>query len=163
MTRINIGVPTIALSDEHLLSEYRELPRVIKLAEKSFTSLTRDKFYEAIPQQFCMGTGHVKFFYNKLAFLHNRFAEITSHLVMRRKFALDYNIIDSVMFSFTNCPNELYNDYTPTTQDMQLIYNRLKEKVNTQKLNRFRMSLSSEQLEELLYKTIRVQGYEITR
>jgi len=61
MTRINV-LPPEELCNQHLLAEYRELPRVFKLAREVADA----------PEQYTMGAGHVKFFYNKLMFLYLR-------------------------------------------------------------------------------------------
>ena len=60
MTRINC-VPVRELSDKHLLAEYREITRVSKLSRTL-----------ADYGQYTMGAGHVKFFYDKGAYLLRR-------------------------------------------------------------------------------------------
>lgn len=55
MTRINC-VPVEELTDKHLLAEYRELPRIFNLA----------RAVEDAPTEYVLGTGHMKFFYDKL-------------------------------------------------------------------------------------------------
>jgi len=57
MTRINC-IEVEDLADQHLLAEYREITRVAKLARPL------DDY-----GQYCMGRGHVKFFYDKGAWL----------------------------------------------------------------------------------------------
>ena len=69
MTRINL-VPPSELHDKHLLAEYRELPRVFKLARPC----------DDIPEKYCLGTGHVKFFYNKLEFLYKRQCQLCEEM-----------------------------------------------------------------------------------
>lgn len=54
MTRINLVEPRY-LTDEHLLAEYRELPRV-------FTYVDRHGIAEDRPESYKLGKGHVKFF-----------------------------------------------------------------------------------------------------
>lgn len=71
MTRIN----TIAvehLLDLHLFAEYREITRVSSLARPL-----------SLYGSYTMGTGHVKFFYNKGGYLANRCAELLAELVKR--------------------------------------------------------------------------------
>ena len=48
MTRINVGIRPEELSDQHLIAEYRELPRVFGHSPKSAT-----------PKDFKLGSGHV--------------------------------------------------------------------------------------------------------
>jgi hypothetical protein len=51
MTRINAGIPPPELCDQHLLAEYRELPRMVKFARTVKTVPDMD---------FCLNTGHMK-------------------------------------------------------------------------------------------------------
>jgi deoxyribonuclease (pyrimidine dimer) len=60
MTRINTIDPSDLL-DQHLFAEYREITRISSLARPLVSYGT-----------YCMGTGHMKFFYNKGAFLAKR-------------------------------------------------------------------------------------------
>lgn len=77
MTRINL-VKVQTLSDQHLLAEYRELPRIISDWRKRGYF---PKFYEGIPSNYRLGSGHVKFFRNKLKFLIKRFSLIIQELL----------------------------------------------------------------------------------
>ena len=48
MTRINLGIPPADLCDQHLIAEYRELPRLFSFSAKSKP-----------PKSFRLGSGHV--------------------------------------------------------------------------------------------------------
>ena len=61
MTRINI-IPPAELCDQHLLAEHRELTRIPNLVAKGKFSL------EGQPSDYKLGTGHVKFFFDKMQF-----------------------------------------------------------------------------------------------
>jgi hypothetical protein len=86
MTRINI-VPVEELCDQHLFAEWRELTRipngiisgklkiVIEDIPKEYTVRTQDR-----PEG---GKGHMKFFYNKMEFLYNRYRSILKELEER--------------------------------------------------------------------------------
>jgi len=63
MTRINIVRPEY-LADQHLLAEYRELPRVFDLALRWMERTDCDT--ARLPGTYRMGKGHVQFFYDKL-------------------------------------------------------------------------------------------------
>ena len=76
MTRINLVAPS-ELVDEHLMAEYRELPRIFKAAPQYKGSIT------GLPESYRLGTGHVKFFYNKLDFLEERWLNLVQELVDR--------------------------------------------------------------------------------
>ena len=72
MTRINLIDPGCLL-DQHLLAEYRELPRVFTLARPD----------RKLPETYRMGKGHVLFFYDKLRFLSNRHVDIVQECIRR--------------------------------------------------------------------------------
>lgn len=72
MTRINC-VPVQELHDKHLGAEYRELPRVFKLA---YAAYQRGEDPGKYPQEYLLGKGHVKLFYTRLEWLAQRFDAI---------------------------------------------------------------------------------------
>lgn len=71
MTRINC-VDVSLLTDQHLFIEFREITRVRNLSRplKDYGNYT-------------LGEGHVKFFYNKAKYLHNRLEEIQAEMDKR--------------------------------------------------------------------------------
>lgn len=68
MTRINT-VPPIELSDEHLNTELREIGRVPTAVIKR---LKDGRPLPIIDYEFRLGSGHVLFFYDKIAWLYTR-------------------------------------------------------------------------------------------
>jgi deoxyribonuclease (pyrimidine dimer) len=76
MTRINL-LPVAELSDQHLMAEYRELPRIVNAVLEGRLSGT------GAPKNYVLGTGHVKFFANKIDFLYERYNKIWNELVYR--------------------------------------------------------------------------------
>lgn len=80
MTRINI-VPVETLTRQHLISEWRELPRVFALAHKA--SQSSKPWTDRQPKAYTMGTGHVIFFYDKLAYLADRHKALTKEMIDR--------------------------------------------------------------------------------
>ena len=117
MTRINV-VPVQELCDQHLLAEYRELPRVFRLAKPC----------DQLPKNYVLGTGHVKFFFNKLAFLTQRHKAIVAELT-KRGFHIQYP--EAPVCRFT----ALYGDYTPTP--LALFVNRQRIAARMPKQPRF--------------------------
>lgn len=115
MTRINLLDPAL-LTDQHLIAEYRELPRVFTLALKAFGKPVK------IPANYVLGTSHVKFFYNKLKFLEIRQQQIVQEC-KKRGFNISFEKIDFIF------PKEWYNDYTPSEDDISLSKSRLDEKI----------------------------------
>ena len=79
MTRINC-VPVEELSDKHLGAEYRELPRVFALARAAFL---RGEQPDQYPQEYLLGPGHVKFFYPRLGYLHERHCSLVNECLRR--------------------------------------------------------------------------------
>lgn len=80
MTRINV-VPVESLTREHLVAEYRELPRVFALAHKA--SMSSKPWSHKQPKQYCLSTGHVLFFYDKLGYLADRHKQLTLEMLSR--------------------------------------------------------------------------------
>lgn len=76
MTRINC-IPPAELTDKHLLAEYRELPRVFKLA---YAAYQRGEDPATHPQEYTLGKGHVKFFYTRLFWLDMRFRKLCAEM-----------------------------------------------------------------------------------
>ena len=75
-----------------------------------------------IPEQFTLGPGHVKFFYNKLKYLHKRYKMLLKECRRRGFNVTDFNS------AFEGLPEELYNDYAETPADRGILLARLKEK-----------------------------------
>lgn len=76
MTRINI-VSVKEISNKQLMAEYHESIRVFSYVLKS------KKIPEDIPSHYCLGKGHVKFFFNKIPYILNRYKEINKELTSR--------------------------------------------------------------------------------
>ncbi len=94
MTRINV-VPPAELSDQHLLAEYREIQRIPAALEKSLRAHggVTDAVVAKIPKAYCVGSGHVYFFYNKGTFLRNRFAALCKEMA-KRGMQVRYTVYD---------------------------------------------------------------------
>ena len=118
MTRINVGLLPSELSDKHLMAEHREIKRIPNCIKKGRYNL------DGIPDEFKLGTGHVKFFYNKLEYLHIRYIALYNECLNRKFKVTDYNE------AFEDLPPELYNDYIETEKDRQLILDRIEERLS---------------------------------
>lgn len=79
MTRINLTLVS-ELADQHLMAEYRELPRVFGAVRER---IAKGQGFSDIPKDFRLGTGHVKFFYDKIGFLFLRQNAIIKELLKR--------------------------------------------------------------------------------
>ena len=123
MTRINI-IPVKELCNKHLLAEWREMPRLIGSLNKSLNRKSKPFNLSEIPNQYVLGKGHVKFFYDKFRFLHKRHIELTNELLFR---GFNLNTADSSIFN--GVPSNFYNDYTPTSDAIELNKHRIQEKM----------------------------------
>lgn len=112
MTRINC-IPVEELENKMLISEYRELPRISKLA----------KVVADAPANYKLGTGHVKFFYDKGLYLQKRFSQLVSEM-QRRGFTTNFT-------TYRPHPDGLNNDWTPGPTDMEINRQRIKERLTS--------------------------------
>lgn len=81
MTRINV-VPPSELCRQHLLAEYRELPRVFRGVRKAQARGAKPHSI-AKPASYKLGRGHVLFFYDKLGFLIDRQRALIAEMLAR--------------------------------------------------------------------------------
>ena len=118
MTRINL-VPPSELSRQHLIAEYKELPRIFSLVR---VAAIRGEKPEDMPQKFTLGTGHVRFFYPRLRWLCRRFRSLVCEMNER-----GYN--PQHITTLTDAiPDEWLGDYEPTPEDIALSRARLVER-----------------------------------
>jgi len=117
MTRINVAVKPAELNNKMLIAEHREIKRIPNCIRKGRYSL-KDQ-----PTTFKLGTGHVKFFYDKCGYLYNRYQELYKECILR-----GFNV-QNYSDAWDNIPNELMNDYKPSKQDRELILERIKSKL----------------------------------
>jgi len=121
MTRINAGIPVTTLCDQHLLAEAREIKRIPNVVASGKYNLTNQ------PKQFTLGTGHVKFFYNRQKYLLDRYKAIYSECIAR-----GFNVQD-FSGAWDNVPSQLMNDYKPTSEAIELLTIRISERLQGMK------------------------------
>jgi hypothetical protein len=80
VTRINTGIDPTELCDQHLLAEYRELPRMCPFAQKRI-----DRYGNAgpRPKSFTLGSGHMAFHLPFGAYLAERWHGLKAELIRR--------------------------------------------------------------------------------
>jgi deoxyribonuclease (pyrimidine dimer) len=122
MTRINSAILPSKLTDEHLLAEHREIKRICSVYSK-----LNLKSYFKIPKKFTLGTGHVLFFVDKPAFTYNRYLDIRDECYKRGFIVEDYSKNWRVYEHTT------LKDYSPTEEEYQILFERIKERINTSK------------------------------
>ena len=116
MTRINVGIPPADLVNQHLIAEHREIKRIPNCIAKGKYNM------EGIPDKFKLGTGHVKFFYNKLLYLKNRYTSLYNECIKR-----GFNV-QNYIGAWDNVPQELMNDYKVEPNDIIIIKKRIDER-----------------------------------
>lgn len=126
MTRINLIDPK-DLTDQHLFAEYREITRIFVQVQTALTKYPATSVLAKIPPSYRLGTGHVLFFYDKLAFIERRYFILKDEVIAR-----GFNITpkDSIVMYHQSIPERFYGDYQPTTDAMALSVGRLIEKIH---------------------------------
>lgn len=116
MTRINL-VPPTELCDQHLLAEHRELTRIPNAVAKGKYHLTGQ------PAEYKLGEGHVRFFFNKMAFLKKRYDLLHSEC-KARGFNVQY-----IWNKDLPTDPALWQDYEPTETALALNRARIQERM----------------------------------
>jgi deoxyribonuclease (pyrimidine dimer) len=140
MTRINIINPCDLL-DQHLIAEWRELPRIPNTIKSGKAKLDLSN----INLCYKLGSGHVKFFYNKLLFLKIRHDKICDELDKR---SIKRNPLIKVELS--QIDPKLCNDWSPRPIDYIVNIERLVERWDARKRayhlteNNYKITVDSE-------------------
>ena len=122
MTRINL-VPVKELADQHLMAEYRELPRVFGAVRKHVQDGKAKSSFK-INNTYILGTGHVTFFYDKLLYLKNRHKALVTECLRR-----GININNTEVNDISDLPLEFCNNYEPTDNEISISRERIIEKL----------------------------------
>lgn len=117
MTRINVGIKPSELVRQHLLAEHREIKRIPNVIKSGRYNM------KGQPKEFTLGTGHVKFFYDKLGYLKNRYISLYEECIAR-----GYNVTD-YSEAFDGLPLSMMKDYKPTDRDRLLLQERIAERL----------------------------------
>ena len=123
MTRINV-VPVQELCNKHLFAEWREMPRLVTNLNQSLNRKSKPFSVSEISPEYILGKGHVKFFFDKFKYLHNRHIELTNELIRR-----GYNLSISDSSLFASVEPQWYNDYIPTNEALELNRERIKDRL----------------------------------
>lgn len=126
MTRINLIDPA-ELTDQHLFAEYREITRIFALVEQSVHKYGTIKTLKKIPKSYRLGTGHVLFFYDKLAFIEQRYFALKNELLARK---VNITPKDSIVDFRASIDPSFYQDFDPSPEETRLSLGRIIEKIN---------------------------------
>lgn len=118
MTRINVAIKPIELTDKHLMAEHREIKRIPNCVAKGKFNM------KGQPKEFTLNTGHVKFFYDKLGYLKERYESLYAECI-RRGFNVQY-----YGDAWNDVPTHLMGNYTPTQRDRELLLERIAERLS---------------------------------
>lgn len=158
MTRINIGVNPLYLTDEHLLAEHREIKRLPYVYQKSIQSGSINK----IPPTFRLGKGHVLYFINKPNYTYGRYMAIHKECINRGFEVSDYSS------NWLIYPEESFIDHIKESpKDTLEICNRIIERIQKSSKSSFhykKQSISKEVAINLLmkdFRRIRQRGIKI--
>lgn len=116
MTRINCGIPPAELSSKHLIAEHREIKRIPNLIKNGKYSM------KGQPMEFTLGAGHVKFFYDKLGYLLERYKQLHDECLKRRFKVANY------ADAWSGVPENMMGMYSPTEKDIAIIRARINER-----------------------------------
>lgn len=114
MVRINLIEPR-KLADQHLIAEYNEILMLFGYVKKFPAQ-------EGIPERYCLGPGHIRFFKDKLFYLKERH-ELIKKEMQDRSFKATRTI------ALARFPQALKNNWTPETEDYEIIKQRLRQKI----------------------------------
>lgn len=125
MTRINL-VPPEVLCRQHLVAEYKELPRVFALVRdaqvKGWTPVTH---LPRAPVDYVLGPGHLFFFYTRLGFLVDRQCSLVAEMVRRGYVPTHMDIPAWVL----KLDREWFGAYIPTENAIRLNKDRINERL----------------------------------
>lgn len=125
MTRINL-VPPQELMDQHLFAEFREIKMVPKSLARSIAARGVQGVQKRIPTAFTLNTGHVSFFYDKGAYLVERYALLRQELERR---GINFNRESELDPDGTMLVAPWCGHYTATPEALRIIRTRIAEKI----------------------------------
>lgn len=124
MTRINC-VPPEELTREHLVAEYRELPRVFGMTLGMIERGVNHPTLAAIPPTYRMGTGHMAFFTNKLGYLVKRQKALVAEM-QRRGYTPNFTDPESLL---NGIPEIWHGDWEPDAEALRISRARIAERL----------------------------------
>ena len=124
MTRVNV-VPVESLTLSHLISEWREVPRIFSLAYKA--SQSSKPWTDKQPKSYTLGSGHCLWFYDKLGFLAKRHAALTAEMLSRGYKPKHTECLRKQWES--KLPKAYWKDYEPTEDAVKINTERIAKRL----------------------------------
>lgn len=127
MTRINC-IPPAELTSQHLVAEYRELPRIFALVR---AAIARGELPDdpRNPDAYRLGAGHVRFFYGRLGYLAKRQAALVAEM-KARGFQPTFTDTGRLLDGF---PKAWCKDWQPTADALAANRARISERLSAQR------------------------------
>lgn len=132
MTRINLIQPQY-LCDQHLIAEIKEINQLAGSFRKSRQS-KKGLVKSEIPSKFTLNSGHVKFFYDKGAYLKSRF-ELLKNEALSRGFNINAEFNDE----WSGMSEDFRTTWMPDDKDKQIVLERILLRIS-QKEKFYRMN-----------------------
>jgi deoxyribonuclease (pyrimidine dimer) len=123
VTRVNC-VPVEELHPKHLVAEYREIARIPALAYAAY-SRGEEITDPRNPENYVLGTGHVRFFYGRLGYISQRFGELVSEMLRRGYNPKHLSLPDLP----TTMPAAWRADWEPCHEAMSINRQRIRERM----------------------------------
>lgn len=123
MARVNSGIQPVFLSDQHLIAESVEITMITGALRKDGYVIKG-----SVPDQFCLGKGHINFFKPKIQYLKKRLEEVNEE--MKQRGFSSGTKIDPVDFPARSYVNH-WNDWQPSFQDTCLVRQRIIERLKS--------------------------------
>jgi deoxyribonuclease (pyrimidine dimer) len=114
MTRINC-IPPSELRREHLVAEYRELPRIRHAYPRSSPP--------NVPPTYRLGPGHLTFFYDKGVWLERRHRQLIAEM-RRRGYQVNLPPLD-----LSHWPSSAMNDWQSSPAALAINRERIQERL----------------------------------
>ena len=114
-----MGILPSNLTDKHLIAEHREIKRIPNCIVKGRYNM------KGQPDKFTLGTGHVKFFYNRCGYLLERYNQIYTECKNRGFNVTNYSE------AWDGVPKEMMGNYSPTQNDIDIIEERIAERLSS--------------------------------
>lgn len=122
MTRVNLVDPQL-LQTKHLVAEYRELPRIFALIRKA-QERGESPHDLRNPKIYTLGTGHVRFFYNKAAWLVDRQKKLIAECIAR-EINIQYTETDHLL---NGIDQKWCNNWLPTKEEININIARINDR-----------------------------------
>ena len=126
MTRVNC-VPVEELVGKHLVAEVHEIVRLPTNLRQSLSRKSKPFDLKEIPEKYTLGTGHVKFFFNKFGYLKKRFEQLIAEMD-RRGYKAKFR--DSSIF---DVDSKWMGEYSPTPEEIEINRQRISDRLGGKK------------------------------